>query len=146
MRAQPRLIIVHRNQSIPIKVALRNVTNHDAYIRLWFWPVPFGPHTDLHCFMLRCRNQITGKEVRYTWPPTQMLVSDAQGKEFPNKIPQGGSIIAPINLRDFCVLPLGKYIVELQYDTRFTPSWVKPDKRAWHGITNKVIVNLQVSK
>ena len=144
MHAWPKYVVVHRNQSIPVKITLRNMTDGDAYIRLWFWPVPFGPHTDLHSLVLRCRNQSTGKEVQYIWPPAGRTISDAQGKELPDKIPSGRSVKIPIDLRQFCVLPHGKYVLELQYDTRFVPSWVKPDRRAWHGITNKVTVRIQV--
>lgn len=146
LSARPTSVVVHHNQRIPIEFTLTNRSGRDAYIRLWFWPTSFGRHTDLHCFMMRCRDESTGKEVQYRWPPRQDLPADAQGKELPDKIPARRSITFLHNHRDFCILPPGKYVAEFQYDTRFVPSWVRPDKRAWHGKTNTVSIRIQVLK
>ena len=142
--AWPHQVIVHGHQPVNITFALHNVTNHATYIRVWYWPVPFGPRPDLRCLRLRCRNQITGKEVQYKWPPLMKTPSDHLGKELPDLIPPGKSYIFPYDLRQFCVLPPGKYILDLQYDTRYMPPWVKSDRRAWHGVTNKETVRIQV--
>ena len=85
MWAGPSHVVVYHNQSISIQIALRNVTDRDAYIRQWFWPVPFGIHTDLHCLMLRCHNQITGKKVRYTCPRLVGQFQMLKEKNFPIK-------------------------------------------------------------
>ncbi len=140
--------IAHHSGPIYIQVALSNVTNRDRYTRLWFLPCPFGSHAALNCLQIRCRNQITGKEVQYTWPPPGATVADVQGKEkiMTYKISPGKPVATAFDLRQFCVLPPGKYVLELQYDTRFLPLWIKPDKRAWHGATNRATVKIQVVK
>ncbi len=78
LRASPGNVVVHRNQPISVTVDLTNVTGRDAFVRLWTWPTPFGPHTDLHCLMLQCRAQFTGKEVSYKWPPPGKTVEDGE--------------------------------------------------------------------
>ncbi|HEY3781338.1 MAG TPA: hypothetical protein VGL56_09670 [Fimbriimonadaceae bacterium] len=123
---------------------MKNVTRNAEPIRLWFWPNPFIQPTDLHALRLRCRDAKTWKEVKYKWPPPGKSVSDGMGKELTETIPPGKSWIDPIDFREFCDLPVGSYIAELQYDTRFCPSWVKPDAKAWHGATNKVEIRIRV--
>jgi hypothetical protein len=147
-RATAYRAVVHGKQPVYINLFFKNVTAQDVYLRLWITPpVPFGTNlTDLHCLLMRCRNQATGKEVQYTWWPPQLVPAYVQRKEslMTEEIRPGKTLVTPLPLRYFCVLPPGKYTVELQYDTRFIPSWIKPDKRAWHGITDKETVNIQV--
>ncbi|MCW3060934.1 MAG: hypothetical protein JWQ02_2755, partial [Capsulimonas sp.] len=144
--ARPNPTSAHRGQPINLHVKLTNVTSHDAYLWLFFKPTASGADTDMGCLMMRCRNQKTGKDVRYRFGPPGRTTQDAQMKELVDKIPAGSSTSDTINLTDWCDLPPGSYLVELQYETQHIPKWIKPDKRAWHGVTNKVLIKVHVLK
>jgi len=133
-------------QPIKVKLVLTNISGQTQKIRIYEWPVAFGATREMNCLQLRCRNVATREEVKYSWPPQILSVADVQGREPTQEVPRGKSWFFPINLRDYCDMPPGRYEVELEYDTESVPSWVKPDKNAWHGATNKVIVRVHVSK
>jgi hypothetical protein len=66
--------------------------------------------------------------------------------ELPDKIPALCFVGATLDLRQFCVLPPGNYALTMQYDTAFIPRWIRADKHAWHGATNRVEVRIHISK
>ena len=141
----PKRLFVHAEHPVNLHVILRNVSGTDQFIWCFMRPVPFGADTDMGSLMTRCRNARAGKDVRYKWAPPGMTTQDAQMKELVETCPAGSSSSREtINLRDWCVLPRGTYIVEMQFETQHLPTWIKPDKRAWHGVTNveKVLIHI----
>ncbi len=141
---------IRRRYSYPVSihVALKNMTDDEQYIWTWFNPVPFGRGKyRLKSLKMRCYNLKTCKEVRYLYPfPNGMTEAEGQGKELPDKVPAGHSIGSSFNLTSFCNLLPGDYILVMQYDTTEISAWIKPDKRAWHGVTNQVRMTIHIAK
>ena len=148
LEAHPAQVVAHYRQPLTLWIGPINTTDRDVYLRVWFIPCPFNAPVDLQCLRMRCRDLKTGKEVRYRWPPLIETVADAQLKESAMTIAihPGKPYVVPFDPSLFCVLPPGQYALELQYDTRHTPTGIAPDPRAWHGITNKVTVNIRILK
>jgi hypothetical protein len=148
LEAQPAQLVGHYRKPLNLSVVLTDTTDHDVVIRVCFIPCPFNVPVGLQCLRMRCRDLKTGREVRYRWPPPIETVADVQLKESALTIPIDPSrpYVVPFNLSERCVLPPGQYALDLQYDTRHTPAGIKPDPRAWHGVTNKVTVNIRILK
>jgi len=147
LRAEPAKVTpAELGQPINIKLVLTNHSRRTLKVRIYGWPVPFGTRNQMNCIRLRCTNAVTGKEVKYSWPPDILSVAEAQGREHTEEVPPGKSWLFPLNLRDYCDLPPGRYRVEFKYDTESIPSWVKPDKDSWHGTTNMVVVQVRVAE
>jgi hypothetical protein len=148
LEAQPKQVVAHYRQRLNLSVGLTNTTDRDVMIRVWFTPCPFNVPVSLQCLRMRCRDLKTGREVRYRWPPPIATVADAQLKESAMTIPihPGKPFVVPFDPSLFCALPPGQYALDLQYDTRHTPTGIAPDPRAWHGVTNKVTVDIRILK
>ena len=142
----PQRIFVLYRHPIYLRVALENRTDQDRFIRFWFTPIPFGPKTDLHCLLMRCYNHKTRKDAQYTGIPPGKTVDDAQNKESTSEVYARSFTGYTVNMAQFCDLPPGDYSLVMQYDTSYVPQRMQPDKRAWHGKTNKVLVNVLIRR
>jgi hypothetical protein len=144
--AWPSRVNARYGDAIWINTEIKNVTTGNVYVANDLRAVPFGLDTSEGCLMMRCRNKASGKEVTYHWHPNSFTTQDNIGVEQAVKLTPGYFSGTTLNLQELCDLPPGSYIVELQYQTSNIRSGVRPDKRAWHGTTNKVEVAVDVSR
>lgn len=144
--AWPTSISVQKKQAVNVFICLQNNRYADARTRVWFTPVTGQHQTDLHCLVMRCTNLDTRRDARYTGYPPGKTVADGLGTESTYVVPPGCFVGASVDMAQFCDLSPGNYRLQLYYDTSFTPSWLKPDKRAWHGVTNTATITIHVSK
>jgi|GEM_PF-2660379 len=143
LEVSPRQVAIGTKKK-PIELTFTNVTNKPQKIRIMGWPVSLDGIPDKKPLKLLWINAVTGQEAPFTYSPAVNTSMDVHGKEFTEEVPSHKSFILYLDLQDWSKLRPGQYIARFQYDTRFLPSWIKPDTHAWHGATNIVGVRVEV--
>ena len=144
--AWPTHVYARHGQLVNLRVALENVTEDDIYVRLWFRMVPFGHGTYLKALRTRCVNVITHRQAGYIGFPPGRTTADVSGLEPVEDMFGGCFTGAVVRVDWYYQLPPGEYALEMQYNTTYLPTWIRPDKRAWHGATNIVTVRISIKR
>jgi hypothetical protein len=143
--AWPSKLAVRAGQAIVIRVALENKTEKPISTRLSFLlSQPRDYRRWTRCLRGTCTELKSGKVMPFYLPPVGATPDDFHHREGVRWIGSHQDSGANVNLADCFFLAPGSYRIELEYDTQIVPPWIKPSKDAWHGITNKARVELQV--
>src|SRR4051812_10293093 len=77
LQIRPHTVTARQGYPVRLSVYVKNVSGHAQYIKMFPRAVPFGSDSNEGCLMMRCRDQQTGKEVKYKWWPPGMSGEDA---------------------------------------------------------------------
>jgi len=145
--ASPLKLAAHYKQPISIWVAIRNVSNRVVFARLQFDPCPPSElGNSKYCLKAHLRDQKTGVEFIPKVRPVGIANEGIPTAENAYLFRPGSSMGAKVEFQTIWTPSPGSYTLELQYQTGPLPKSMKPDPAAWHGVTNKVNVEIQILK
>ncbi len=129
--------------AVSIYVALVNDADLDINVRESFEPTPSVPvsYGDLVTHIV---DESTGKEAQFKPPPLPYTIEDAQRREMTKDIGVDEISGVKLDLRRWYNLPPGKYQMTMRFNSLYVPSFLRPDKRAWHGQTNAATVKIEI--
>ncbi len=145
LSASPGTISVNAGASFEIRLSLTNITSKPVLTRVVTrLPGPYGLRNELSTLELKCIDLSTKRGVSYTWGPRILSVAEASGRDPCVTIPAHGTIDAYVDVMKYCKLHPGRFNLSFRYNSLYNPPAVKPDKNAWHGLTNTVNVSIKV--